>query len=73
MKDHWGYDNEKKPDIVEVIRCKDCVHWEEQRRRKYYDNQYDESICDHLSDSFGTWDVFTAEDFFCKDGERRNE
>ena len=27
MKDHWGYDKEKKPDIVEVVRCKDCVHW----------------------------------------------
>lgn len=70
--DLWGYPKQET-DLVEVVRCKDCVHWEEQSRKKYYDNQYDESICDHLSDSFGTWDVFTAEDFFCKDGERRSE
>lgn len=60
-------------EFVKVVKCKDCVHWEEQRRRKYNGNQYDESVCDNLSDPFGTWDVFTAEDFFCKGGERRSE
>ena len=23
-KDHWGYEKEEKPDIVEVVRCKYC-------------------------------------------------
>lgn len=27
MKDHWGYENEEKPDIVEVVRCRDCKHY----------------------------------------------
>lgn len=28
MMDHWGYENEQKPDIVEVVRCRNCVHYE---------------------------------------------
>ena len=27
MKDHWGYETESKPDIVEVVRCKNCEHY----------------------------------------------
>lgn len=27
MRDNWGYDKEQKPDIVEVVRCKDCEHY----------------------------------------------
>ena len=59
MKDHWGYDNEKKPDIVEVVRCKDCkcMHIYED------DTWWCEELEREIIDPF----------WFCKDGERRSE
>ena len=59
-------------DVVEVVRCKDCKHWDEQTE-----------WCDHHShfvDSEGgfchpwesaDWKMFDA-DYFCKDGERKD-
>lgn len=57
MKDHWGYDNERKPDIVEVVRCKDC---------KYYVPHF--KGCER-NPSIEEW----RENDFCNYGERRNE
>lgn len=58
MKDRWGYDNEKKPDIVEVVRCKDC-----KRSKEYSDKQLDCKWFHTL--------VFPND--FCSNGERRSE
>lgn len=59
MKDHWGYDNEKKPEIVEVVRCKDCEHWQ----------QFGNDLFGNCGFGHGVTDV----KFYCRDGERRDE
>jgi hypothetical protein len=59
-------------DVVEVVRCKDCMHWHK-----------DEGWCDkhshfilpngefcHVWES-ADWKMFDA-DYFCADGERRD-
>lgn len=61
MKDHWGYDNEKKPDIVEVVRCKYCKHWME-------DSVFKTGWCNNKHRV-----METSKDWFCADGKRRNE
>ena len=55
--DHWAYEKEQQPDIVEVIRCKYCDHWDKETH-----------ACDrnHL---FVCW----AEDDFCSFGVRREK
>ena len=55
--DALDYIENNAENIVEVVRCKDCIH-----REKYE--------CDHikLADTcLGVWD-----DFFCADGERKD-
>lgn len=70
MKDHWGYDNEKKPDIVEVVRCKDCRyfdldHWENFRGIPLI-------VAHEICNRWGTG-CKTDTNGFCFMGERRNE
>ena len=55
--DHWGYEKEQQPDIVEVIRCKYCDHWDKKTH-----------VCDR-NRLFERW----AEDDFCSFGERREK
>ena len=54
MKDHWGYETESKPDIVEVVRCRNC-------RWGHYDDLLNVYWCD---------EVAHTDDFFCAIGER---
>jgi len=53
-----------KPDIVEVVRCKDCK----------YNPSVDEfgDICPFV-DTDGHVKAFPNDDFFCKYGERRED
>ena len=52
---------EPAADVVEVVRCKDCKHW---------DGLYS---CDcHKADENGT-PIFMRESDFCSYGERRSE
>lgn len=49
-------------DAVEVVRCKDCKHWNEET-----------GFCEqrsHFSENGMWWDVYGEEEF-CSDGERR--
>lgn len=48
---------DKKMDIVEVVRCKDCIHWQSNNGSTY-------AYCDRTS---GGWDA----DEFCSNAERR--
>ena len=50
-----GYDTgyEKRDD--ELVRCKDCKHWEKSTGHCPYNS------------------IFTADDWFCADGERRDD
>jgi len=53
-KDHWGYDKENKPDIVEVVRCRNCVY-----------GHYDRILC-----LYWCGGVPHSADFFCAMGKR---
>lgn len=55
--DHWGYEKEQQPDIVEVIRCKYCDHWNKKTHG-----------CDR-NRLFEYWE----EDDFCSFGVRREK
>ena len=72
MKDHWGYDNEKKPDIVEVVRCKDCRWWDKRDGANY--GYCHAAKHGHFSKH---WEISIYRtyqpDFYCADGERRSE
>ena len=57
--DHCGYEKEQQPDIVEVIRCKYCDHW----------NRFTEDFFGECDAGCGVHD----EQFFCSDGERREK
>lgn len=50
-----------KEDVVPVVRCKDCEHWDEST-----------CFCDIHSEFTiaGDWTMFDP-DFFCADGERK--
>ena len=50
-----------KPDLVEVVRCKDCVWYDERRPYANGNTLYE---CRNI-------ERFLPPDFFCKDGERR--
>ena len=59
--DHWGYEKEQQPDIVEVIRCKYCDHW----YNHYGKDQFPyKGQCELM-------ELPTDDDFYCKGGERR--
>ena len=57
MKDHWGYDKDKQPDIVEVVRCRNC-------RWGHYDELLNVYWCD---------EVAHTDDFFCANGRKKGE
>ena len=55
MQDHWGYDKDKQPDIVEVVRCRNC-RW----------GSYDELLNVYWCDG-----VAHTDDFFCANGRKK--
>ena len=59
-EDIWAVENAPTVDAVEVVRCRDCLYWEE------YDG---EMFC--LCDANLMTD--TAADDFCSYGERRTD
>ena len=46
-------------DVVAVVRCKDCKHWDEIKHGKGW------------CSGFAPSDVFTDYDYFCSNGERK--
>lgn len=48
-------------DVVEVVRCKDCVYWENGKDYSPY--------CNHFASALND----TVEDDFCSYGERKTE
>ena len=47
-------------DVVEVVRCGECKHWKRIRN-------------DCILASCELYELVRSEDFFCADGERRND
>ena len=63
--DHWGYEKEQQPDIVEVIRCKYCDHWE---------TAYDADKAEHGLCYGHRFSMFiTPADGYCYKGARRGQ
>ena len=60
-------------DVLPVVRCKHCKHWHEETgwctKHSHFIGR-DGMAC-HPSQS-SEWKMFEA-DYFCKDGERRND
>lgn len=65
LEGSYGYmfdaiaDMVKDSDLVEVVRCKDCINWFQERE--------DESGWCGMNDDY------TPPGWFCADGERKNE
>lgn len=68
MQDHWGYETESKPDIVEVVRCKDCKHWDDVPADETQDHE-----CHLIDGNKNKIRIVTPSDWFCPQGERRSE
>lgn len=60
----WDIKNAPTVDAVEVVRCRECVHWS---------NEVGICWCDMHSHFKGEdWNMFDADDY-CSYGERRND
>ena len=57
-------DEINEADAVEVVRCKDCRHWQERWKGKYSDEWH--GYCDLDDEPVGRWGCD-----FCSYGERR--
>lgn len=63
---------EHKADIVEVVRCKDCKWWDKKDNSSY-------GYCHACKHGYisNNWEIGIyrtyKDDFFCADGERKNE
>ena len=51
--------------LVEIVTCKDCKHWEKLLSPQTPTNK-EYHFCPMM-------DMYTPNDFFCRDGERREE
>ena len=73
-KDVWDeLENAPTIDAVEVVRCHKCIHWDEDtvRRNSNDVTWWNEAVCRKYSDDI--WDAWKDADWFCADGERRND
>lgn len=63
--DHWGYEKEQQRDIVEVIRCKNCDHWE---------TAYDADKAEYGLCYWNKFSMFITPAYgYCYKGERREK
>ena len=70
LKDHGIPFGGKAPDVVKVVRCKDCKHFTTDCGVTYCD-YHTSHACDYDGYCDGVCDV--CEDDFCSYGERREE
>ena len=63
-------------DAVEVVRCKDCKYWDKDTLRHTGNDfaEWDEAECEMLvrRDGWRKIDLYTCDDHFCADGERKD-
>lgn len=61
----------------EIVRCKDCKYWNEEKAETNYDFGFGTAVCSLLRD-IDAWGEYPescfhrSEDFFCAYGERRD-
>ena len=70
---HEAVRNLPSVDSVEVVRCYKCIHWDKDtvRRNSNDATWWNEAVCRKYSDDI--WDAWKEADWFCADGERRND
>ena len=61
-----------KPEMVAVVRCKDCVYWGNEETKVATEYQLF-CVCDALKIQRKAGNCMTNEDFFCAHGERRTD
>ena len=61
-----------KPEMVAVVRCKDCVYWGNEETKVATEYQLF-CVCDDLKRMRKAGNCMTNEDFFCAAGERRTD
>lgn len=64
------------PDVVEVVRCKDCRNrpYSETEKTTGFDVELPDDrtcMCPCYNDEDGWYSYIPADDFFCKYGERK--
>ena len=64
-------------DVVSVVRCKDCKHRPIDRREEYnemngFGLEFPDSYCPCQCDD-GWYNWFPGDDWYCADGERRDD
>ena len=60
------------PEMVAVVRCKDCVYWGNEETKVATEYQLF-CVCDTLKRQRKAGNCMTNEDFFCAHGERRTD
>ncbi len=63
-------------DAAPVVRCKKCVHWLRDTLRQNSNDVawWNEAVCDrHSYDGLEIIKKWTSADFYCADGERRDD
>ena len=58
-----------KPEMVSVVRCKDCVYWGNEETKVANEYQLF-CVCDAMKRMRKAGNCMTNEDFFCAHGER---
>lgn len=58
---------------TEIIRCKDCAHWDRETVRQNSNDVgcWNEAICEKYSDEI--WTTWKDADWYCADAERRTD
>lgn len=62
-------ENAPTVDVVEVVRCKDCEHWDERGYDPIIEVRH--GICEKPLGEYICHNIFTVENDYCSCGERR--
>lgn len=64
-------------DVVEVVRCKDCIHWDRDTLKHQLNDfrEWDEAECECLAerDGYNEVDHYVESDDYCSYGERKEK
>lgn len=67
---------ERRDGLVRVVRCKDCLYWQQNTVRQNSNNAgwWNEALCErHTIYGNEPHEAWTDADWFCADGERRED
>lgn len=67
---------ERRDGLVRVVRCKDCLYWQQNTVRQNSNDVgwWNEALCErHTIYGNEPHEAWTDADWFCADGERRED